>query len=30
MHIVFLTSEYPKEGFPHGGVGTFIRVLDCN
>ena len=27
MHIVFLTSEYPKEGFPHGGVGTFIRVL---
>ncbi len=27
MHIVFLTSEYPKDGFPHGGVGTFIRIL---
>ena len=27
MHIVFLTSEYPKEGYPHGGVGTFIRIL---
>jgi glycosyltransferase involved in cell wall biosynthesis len=27
MHIVFLTSEYPKLGFPHGGVGTFIQSL---
>ncbi|SDH03475.1 glycosyltransferase family 4 protein [Psychroflexus sediminis] len=27
MHIVFLTSEYPKDGLPHGGVGTFIRIL---
>lgn len=27
MHICFITSEYPKEGFPHGGVGTFIRTL---
>jgi glycosyltransferase involved in cell wall biosynthesis len=27
MHICFLTSEFPKKGFPHGGVGTFIRNL---
>jgi len=27
MHIVFLTSEYPKKGFPHGGVGTVIQTL---
>ena len=27
MHIVFLTSEYPKESFPHGGVGTVIQNL---
>jgi glycosyltransferase involved in cell wall biosynthesis len=27
MHIVFLTHEYPKPGFPHGGVGTFIQTL---
>ena len=27
MHIVFLTSEYPKEGFPHGGVGTVVQTL---
>ena len=30
MHIVFLTSEYPKEGFPHGGVGTFIKILSSS
>jgi glycosyltransferase involved in cell wall biosynthesis len=30
MHICFLTNEYPKEGFPHGGVGTFIRTLGRN
>jgi glycosyltransferase involved in cell wall biosynthesis len=27
MHICFITSEYPKTGFPHGGVGTFIKTL---
>jgi glycosyltransferase involved in cell wall biosynthesis len=27
MHICFLTHEYPKEGYPHGGVGTFVRTL---
>jgi glycosyltransferase involved in cell wall biosynthesis len=27
MHIVFLTSEYPKEGFPHGGVGTVVQTI---
>lgn len=27
MHIVFLTNEYPKPNFPHGGVGTFIQSL---
>jgi glycosyltransferase involved in cell wall biosynthesis len=27
MHICFLTAEFPKIGYPHGGVGTFIRNL---
>lgn len=27
MHICFLTSEYPKSGFPHGGVGTFVKTI---
>lgn len=27
MHILFKTQEYPKKGFPHGGVGTFIKSL---
>jgi glycosyltransferase involved in cell wall biosynthesis len=27
MHIVFLTSEYPKEGKSHGGIGTFVKFL---
>lgn len=27
MHICFLTSEYPKEGFPHGGIGSFVKTL---
>lgn len=27
MHIVFLTSEYPKKGFPHGGVGTVVQNI---
>jgi len=27
MHICFVTNEYPKHTFSHGGVGTFIRTL---
>lgn len=27
MHICFITSEYPKKGFPHGGVGTFVKTM---
>jgi glycosyltransferase involved in cell wall biosynthesis len=27
MHIVFLTSEYPKQGYPHGGVGTVVQNM---
>lgn len=27
MHICFITSEFPKPGHPHGGVGTFIATL---
>lgn len=27
MHICFITHEYPKKGFPHGGVGTFVKTL---
>lgn len=27
MHICFITSEFPKPGFPHGGVGTFVATL---
>lgn len=27
MHICFITSEFPKQGFPHGGVGTFVAAL---
>lgn len=27
MHICFLTNEYPKDGFPHGGIGSFVKTL---
>jgi glycosyltransferase involved in cell wall biosynthesis len=27
MHIGFITAEYPKPGFPHGGIGTFIKNI---
>jgi glycosyltransferase involved in cell wall biosynthesis len=27
MHICFITDEYPKLDFPHGGVGTFIHTI---
>ena len=27
MHICFLTNEYPKIGFPHGGLGSFVKTM---
>lgn len=27
MHICFISNEYPKAGFPHGGVGTFLKTI---
>lgn len=27
MHICFITNEFPKPGYPHGGIGTFIATL---
>lgn len=27
MHICFVTSEFPKTGYPHGGVGVFVATL---
>lgn len=27
MHICFVTHEYPKQGFSHGGIGTFIQTI---
>lgn len=27
MHICFLTNEFPKKGFPHGGIGSFVKTL---
>jgi glycosyltransferase involved in cell wall biosynthesis len=27
MHICYITSEYPKKGHPHGGVGTVVQTL---
>lgn len=27
MHICFITNEFPKKGFPHGGIGTFVATL---
>lgn len=27
MHICFVTSEYPKKGYPHGGIGTFVYTI---
>lgn len=27
MHICFITNEYPKTGFPHGGLGTFVQTF---
>lgn len=27
MHICFITHEYPKTGFPHGGFGSFVKTI---
>lgn len=27
MHICYLTNEYPKENFPHGGLGSFVKTI---
>ncbi|OIQ28387.1 MAG: glycosyl transferase family 1 [Bacteroidetes bacterium MedPE-SWsnd-G2] len=27
MHICYITHEYPKKGFSHGGIGTFLRTI---
>jgi len=27
MHICIITHEYPKPGFAHGGIGSFLKTL---
>ncbi|MBN3583026.1 glycosyltransferase family 4 protein [Algoriphagus aestuarii] len=27
MHICFLSNEYPQEGYTHGGIGSFLKVV---
>jgi len=27
MHICFITHEYPKAGFSHGGFGSFVKTI---
>ena len=27
MHICFITNEYPKESFSHGGIGSFVKTI---
>ena len=27
MHICYLTNEYPKDDFPHGGLGSFVKTI---
>ncbi|MQP24775.1 glycosyltransferase [Flavobacterium sp. LMO8] len=27
MHICYLTNEYPKQGHPHGGIGSFVKTI---
>lgn len=29
MHICFITHEYPKAGFPHGGIGSFVKTMSA-
>lgn len=26
-HICYITNEYPKPNFPHGGIGSFIKTI---
>jgi glycosyltransferase involved in cell wall biosynthesis len=30
MHICLITHEYPKPGFDHGGIGSFVKTLATN
>lgn len=30
MHVVFVTSEFPTPGLPHGGVGTFVKFMSSS
>ena len=27
MHICLITHEYPKAGFAHGGIGSFLKTF---
>ncbi|TRX41262.1 glycosyltransferase family 4 protein [Flavobacterium restrictum] len=27
MHVCYLTNEYPKPGYPHGGIGSFVKTV---
>lgn len=27
MHICYITNEYPKKDYPHGGIGTFVYTM---
>jgi len=27
MHICFVTHEYPKKGYAHGGIGSFVKTI---
>lgn len=27
MHICYLTNEYPKSGYSHGGIGSFVKTI---
>ena len=27
MHLCFITNEYPQAGFPHGGMGSFVKTI---
>lgn len=30
MHVCFITNEYPKSGYPHGGIGSFVKTISAN
>jgi len=27
MHVCFVLHEYPKPGYPHGGIGSFVKTI---